>query len=160
MAMTADKLGRGIIAGFLATVALSVLFDPITLAARAAGLTSPSLACLVHFIVGSLIWGAAFAAMNDHLYGPSWLRGTLFGVIAWAALVLIVLSLRREGFARIDVALVRSVPMLVLHMIYGALLGSIYAALAPETGRDARGEQRTIAQHDPHEHHGLRPSVR
>ncbi|MGD9847265.1 MAG: DUF6789 family protein, partial [Variibacter sp.] len=127
---------------------------------RAAGLTSPSLACLVHFIVGSLIWGAAFAAMNDHLYGPSWLRGTLLGIIAWAALVLIVLSLRREGFARIDVALVRSVPMLVLHMIYGALLGSIYAALAPDVGRDARGEDHAASRHDPHEHHGLRPSVR
>ena len=44
--MTTDKLGRGIVAGFLATVALSILFDPIALAARTAGATSPSLACL------------------------------------------------------------------------------------------------------------------
>ena len=156
--MTADKLGRGIVAGFLATVALSVLFDPIALAARAAGLTSPSLACLVHFIVGSLIWGAAFAALNDHLYGPAWLRGLTFGVAAWAVVVLAVLSLRREGFAHIDVALVRSVPMLVLHMIYGALLGGIYSALRPDADEGQR--KGAPALQDEHAHHDLHPIPR
>lgn len=156
--MTADKLGRGIVAGFLATVALSVLFDPIALAARAAGLTSPSLACLVHFIVGSLIWGAAFAALNDHLYGPAWLRGVTFGVAAWAVVVLAVLSLRREGFAHVDVALVRSVPMLVLHMIYGALLGGIYSVLMPDADEGRR--KGSPALQDEHAHHDLHPIPR
>jgi hypothetical protein len=159
MIMTVDKLGRGIVAGFLATVALSVLFDPIALAARAAGLTSPSLACLMHFIVGSLIWGAAFAALNDHLYGPAWLRGVTFGVAAWAVVVLAVLSLRREGFAHVDVALVRSVPMLVLHMIYGALLGGIYSALMPEAEDGQRNGSRAPRQ-DEHAHHDLHPIPR
>jgi hypothetical protein len=156
MTMTTDKLGRGIVAGFLATVALSILFDPIALAARTAGVTSPSLACLVHFLVGSLIWGVAFAALNDHLRGPAWLRGLMFGVAAWGFVALLLSTLREGRLAGIDVTLVRSVPMLVLHMIYGALLGSIYAALAPA----AVGKDNRAALHDDHAHHDLHPIAR
>jgi hypothetical protein len=159
MAMTADRLGQGIIAGFLATVALSVLFDPIALAARAAGVTSPPVACLAHFVVGSLLWGALYSVLDEHLWGPPWLRGLVFGVVAWAVAVLVVLSLRREGFTAIDVALVRSAPMLVLHMIYGALLGGIYVALAPADGRLRRDGACPPHAEESHRH-DLRPLAR
>lgn len=127
-----DVIGRGIIAGFLATLALSAVFDPIATLARMADVLPPTFAWVLHFTVGSLIWGAGFALAHDHMRGPSWLRGLLFGIGAWLVVMLAVMPLTRGGFFGLALGLAAPVAMLLMHLIYGAVLGGVYGLLRPQ----------------------------
>jgi hypothetical protein len=124
-----DKVGRGIIAGFLATIALSAMLDPIAMLVRTTGILSPTLGWLLHFLVGTLVWGAGFALVHDWLRGPSWLRGVLFGVAAWLVVVITVVAMRRLGLFGVELGLVTPAAMLAIHVVFGALLGGIYDLL-------------------------------
>jgi hypothetical protein len=146
-----DKIGKGIVAGFLATFALSVLLDPMAMIARTAGVLSPTLGWTLHFLIGSVIWGAGFALVHDVLRGPSWVRGIAFGLVSWMVVVLAILPVTRLGLFGVELSFAASVAMLLVHMIYGAVLGGIYGALvAPED------EPRRRV----HRHHDLRPLAR
>jgi uncharacterized protein DUF6789 len=124
-----DKIGRGIIAGFLATIALSAMLDPIAMLVRTAGILSPTLGWLLHFLVGTLVWGAGFALVQGWLRGPSWLRGIEFGVGAWLLVVIIVVVMRRLGLFGVDLGFVTPLAMLAIHIVFGGLLGGIYDLL-------------------------------
>ena len=141
-----DKIGKGIVAGFLATFVLSVLLDPMAMVARTAGVLSPTLGWTLHFLIGSVIWGAGFALVHDLLRGPSWLRGIAFGIVSWIVLVAAILPLTRGGLFGVEIGLAASIAMLLVHMIYGTVLGGIYGALiAPED--EHRGPR---SRHDLH----------
>jgi uncharacterized membrane protein YagU involved in acid resistance len=144
-----DVIGRGIIAGFLATLALSAVFDPIATLARMADVLPPTFAWVLHFTVGSLIWGAGFAVAHDHMRGPSWARGLLFGIGAWLVVMLTVMPLTRGGFFGLALGLATPVAMLLMHLIYGAALGGIYGLLLP---KDAAEDRHGEADHASHAH--------
>ena len=76
-----DRIGNGIVAGFIATLVMSALHEPVALVTAAAGMRAP-VGLLFHFFVGTLIWGSAFGIVHDWLAGPSWLRGVVFGSVA------------------------------------------------------------------------------
>jgi Family of unknown function (DUF6789) len=139
-----DKIGRGIIAGFLATIALSAMLDPIAMLVRSAGILSPTLGWLLHFLVGTLVWGAGFALVHDWLRGPSWLRGILFGVGAWLLVVITVVAMRRFGLFGFDLGFATPLAMLAIHVVFGALLGGIYDLLgsSPESKAPRRPPAR------------------
>jgi hypothetical protein len=141
-----DKIGRGIIAGFLATIALSAMLDPIAMLVRTAGILSPTLGWLLHFLVGTLVWGAGFALVQGWLRGPSWLRGIEFGVGAWLLVVITVIVMRRFGLFGIDLGFATPLAMLAIHVVFGALLGGIYDLLGsspePQTPQRARERPR------------------
>jgi Family of unknown function (DUF6789) len=121
-----DKIGRGIIAGFLATIALSAMLDPIAMVVRTSGILSPPLGWLLHFLVGTLVWGAGFALVHDWLRGPSWLRGILFGIGAWLLVVITVVTMTRLGLFGVELGFATPLAMLAVHVVFGALLGGIY----------------------------------
>ena len=73
-----DRIGNGIVAGFIATLVMSGLHEPVGLVTTAVGLHAP-LGLLFHFFVGTLLWGGVFGIAHDWLVGPSWVRGVLFG---------------------------------------------------------------------------------
>ena len=118
-----DKIGRGIIAGFLATIARSAMLDPIAMLVRTAGILSPTLGWLLHFLVGTLVWGAGFALVQQ------WLRGVEFGIGAWLLVVVTVVVMRRLGLFGVDLGFATPLAMLAIHMVFGALLGGIYDLL-------------------------------
>ena len=130
-----DVIGRGIIAGFLATLALSAMFDPMTMVARAAGVLSPTFGWLLHFLVGSVIWGVGFALAYPFLYGAAWIRGLLFGAGAWLLVMLTVMPLTHAGWFGLALGLTTPAVMFLVHLVYGALLGGIYGVLDPNDGR-------------------------
>ena len=68
-----DRIGNGIVAGFIATFVMSALHEPVALVTAAVGLHAP-LGLLFHFFVGTLLWGGAFGIAHDWLSGPSWAR--------------------------------------------------------------------------------------
>ena len=73
-----DRIGNGIVAGFIATLVMSALHEPVTLVTEAVGVNKPITGLLFHFFVGTLLWGSVFGFAHDYLPGPSWLRGVIF----------------------------------------------------------------------------------
>lgn len=140
-----DKLGRGIIAGFLATIVLSAMLDPIAMVVRSADLLSPSLGWLLHFLVGTLVWGAGFALVHDVLRGPSWLRGVIFGAGAWLAVIVAVTLMRGVGLFVIDLGVATPAAMLAVNMVFGAILGVIYDLI----GTDPAEKVATLHEDEP-----------
>src|SRR6478735_6697586 len=85
-----DRIGNGIVAGFIATFVMSALHEPLALVTAAVGMRAP-VGLLFHFFVGTLIWGSAFGIVHDWLAGPSWVPGIVFGFGA-ALIVMFVVA--------------------------------------------------------------------
>ena len=145
----------GLIAGFIATVALSILMisksamglmpqlNPIEDIVRVAHvLTSLSLPLpfgwLGHFFLGTVIWGLVYAAWHASLPGAPVVKGLIFGVLAWLAMMIVFMPLAGHGpFAR-SLGPQAAVATLVLHLVYGAVLGVVYAKVAHENSGTGR----------------------
>ena len=83
-----------------------------------------------HFIVGSLIWGLTFGATESMTERPAyWLKGVIFGVIAWALMMMAFMPLAGSGFFGAKIGPSVAVGMLVLHLVFGAVLGAAYGVL-------------------------------
>ena len=59
-----DRIGNGIVAGFIATLVMSALHEPVALMTAAVGVRAP-VGLLFHFFVGTLLWGGAFGLVHD-----------------------------------------------------------------------------------------------
>lgn len=136
---------KGIIAGLVATLALSALmiarmaagllpqFDPIELLANMLVMGGDrALGWVVHFVLGAVVWGALYALTEPYLpvQGRA-RRGTLFGVLAWLMVMLAVMPLAGAGVFALRMGVVAPFVTLVLHLAYGVVLGSVYGRLAP-----------------------------
>ncbi len=91
-----DRIGNGIVAGFIATFVMSALHEPMALVTAAVGLRAP-VGLLFHFFVGTLLWGGLFGFVHDWLVGPSWLRGIVFGFVAALAVLFVIAPLAGSG---------------------------------------------------------------
>jgi uncharacterized membrane protein YagU involved in acid resistance len=134
-------LPKGVEAGFIATVLISLLiyaqrslgiqpeFDLLGLLAKAAATRDVYMVWILHFLVGSVLWGGLFAAFSPHLPGPKWLRGALFGVLAWLAMMLAFMP--AAGLPIFAMGMGPSIPVsaFVLHMIFGITMGETYQLL-------------------------------
>jgi len=135
-------ISKGVEAGFVATVVISMLmlaqsaagiapaFNMISLLTQAANTPDyPSVAWIAHFAIGSVLWGAGFAAFSPHLRGPHWFRGVTFGVLAWLAMM--VLFLPTAGLPIFAQGVGTTIPLLglLLHLVFGAVLGETYHLL-------------------------------
>ena len=79
-----------------------------------------------HFLIGTVLWGIVFAAVETALPGPGWLRGVWFSIGAWFAMMLILMPLAGAGFFGLGLGWSIPVMTLMLHMVWGAVLGWIY----------------------------------
>ncbi len=135
-------VGKGVEAGFVATIVISVLmlvqhaagvapqFNLISLLVTAAGTPeTPMLGWVLHFIIGAGVWGAGFAVFSPHLPGPHWLRGLAFGILAW--LLMMVAFLPSAGLPIFASGMGTQIPVvsLALHLVYGLVLGETYHLL-------------------------------
>jgi hypothetical protein len=64
------------VAGFIATLVMSALHEPVVLLTAAAGMDAPATGWLFHFFVGTLLWGGLFGVVHDYLFGPSGCAGS------------------------------------------------------------------------------------
>jgi hypothetical protein len=140
--MAMGDVSKGVEAGFVATIIISMLmlvqyaagvapgFDLIALIEQAANTPDyASLAWIVHFVVGGVLWGVGFAALSPHLPGPHWLRGLMFGVLAWLAMMVVFLP--AAGLPMFAMGQGTTIPLvsLALHLVFGAVLGECYHLL-------------------------------
>ena len=140
-------VGRALIAGFVATVVISMLmimrvsagimswFRPIEimdLTAQELFGTPDSavLGWLLHFIVGTVIWGGLFLLLEHRLPGGSYTRrGLVFGTGAWLAVMVIVFPLAGSGLFGLGFGLIVPITTMITHWIFGAVLGASYGWL-------------------------------
>jgi hypothetical protein len=155
----AEKLVRAVLVGFIATVLMSMVLAIAYVVAGVLGSASPEapilsrwawglannvvtrqaetavpIAVILHFVAG-IGWAIAYAFLwEPHLSGPGWRRGLLFAPIPWAASLLVFLPAVGGGLLglALGAGLLPIAGNLVLHLVYGVTLGTLYP---PETDR-------------------------
>jgi hypothetical protein len=133
---------KGLEAGFIATIFASIIlfaqqmlgfmpnFNLIDVLLTSAGTPGqPLLGWALHFVIGVGLWGAGFAAFSPHLPGPHWLRGLIFGALAWLAMM--VAFLPSAGLPMFAAGMGIAIPlyMLAFHLFFGLVLGESYHLL-------------------------------
>ena len=147
--LTLSHLGRGIAAGFVATVVLSVLMlmknamglmpdlDVIKMLSQMMGNSGPAMAWLAHFVIGSVIWGSLFAWLSPLLPGPQWLRGVVFATGAWLMMMIAIMPMAGAGAFGLSLGIISPIATLMLHWVYGAVLGGTYGSLVDANAKVA-----------------------
>lgn len=132
--MSSRKLGKAVLAGFLATWAMIFLGfvatrmgTPFldwsrTLGAYFMGI--PYLGYVLFFIAGVLMAIIYMAFFHDRLPGSSWQRGLFFAVLMWILTGAILAPVMQMGFF-MGGAMV-ALGTLVTYIVYGLVLGMIY----------------------------------
>lgn len=138
-----NKYIAGIIAGFIATVVLSLLMmlksmmglmPDLDLIAMLASMMNgnPVLAWLAHFMIGTIGYGIVMAlvagkAINKNLM----LVGIILGFVGWLVMMIAMMPMMGKGIfgSNMPSGLMIPIATLVLHLIFGAVLGGIYSKL-------------------------------
>jgi hypothetical protein len=87
---------------------------------------------LGHFALGTVAWGIIYAALQASLPGAPVVKGLIFGALAWLVMMIIFMPLAGHGLFALSLGPQATVATLVLHLIYGAVLGVAYAKVAHE----------------------------
>ena len=133
------RVSKGIFAGFIATIILSLLMmlkammgmmpelNVIQMLTQMSGAPSPSVGWAMHFMIGSVIWGGLFALLYDRIPGGSALmKGIVFGIAAWLLMMVMVMPMAGAGLFGMNFGMAAPVMTLMLHIIFGMVLGLVY----------------------------------
>ncbi len=83
-----------------------------------------------HVMIGTSISGIAFALLRRLLPGKtSLIKGVVFGVAAWAMMMIAVIPITGAGLFGLHLGIMAPVMTLVLHVIYGVVLGLPFGKL-------------------------------
>ncbi len=133
---------KGLLAGLIATAALSALMmlkarmgvlpqlDVIRMLGEMVGNGSRTVGWLAHFLIGTVAWGLLYVAMFGAADRGHWWRGIVFAVGAWLVMMIAVMPMAGAGFFGWDLGALAPVATLMLHLIYGIVLGATYGALS------------------------------
>lgn len=85
-------------------------------------------------MIGAIVWGGLFAWLDPHLPGNShWLKGVTFGVGAWLLMMIAIMPMAGAGLFGMNFGMMAPAMTLMLHVIFGAVLGGVYGAERPAT---------------------------
>lgn len=142
------NIGKGIFAGFAATVVLSVLMVMKSMMGMMPQMNAikmltgmahqfmgtpamPLVGWLLHFMIGSIIWGVLFALLVRAIPGKSpIIKGMVFGTAAWLLMMVMVMPMTGAGLFAVHLGIGAPIATLMLHWAFGAVLGGVYAKLA------------------------------
>ncbi len=141
------NVSKGMIAGLAATIVLSMimiakgmmgLMPELNVIAMLSTMMNakPVVGWAAHFMIGIIGWGVGFAAVFKLLPGGSSVtKGIGFAVAAWLMMMLIVMPLAGAGLFGLNLGMVAPVMTLMLHAIFGVVLGFVFGRLggAPAT---------------------------
>jgi hypothetical protein len=138
------SVARGLIAALTATLVVSLLmllkqalgFMPnvnlVMELANALGYHSAIAGWTAHLIIGVLAWGLLFSWLDRYMRFAHWVNGLFFASVVWLGVMLIVLPAAGRGlFGVRGLELGTPTVTLLLHWIYGFVLGSVYGLLQP-----------------------------
>jgi hypothetical protein len=135
---------KGLLAGLAATIVLSLLMVmkammglmpqldlPKMLAGMMGSPDKPLIGWIVHFAIGIVIYGVAIAALDSKLPGTSRVgHGVMLGVVGWLIMMLVLMPVVGAGLFGMNMGIMASMMTLVLHLIFGAVLGWVYSRSA------------------------------
>ncbi len=146
-----SRVQKGMIAGFVATVAVSILEAVNLFAGRwvepfpifVAGLIGMPgnlmVGWIVHFIAGTIILGSLFGILCPRMPGQTpETKGIIFAVGAWAVLMVMVFLAGDPRMFRDSGGFGMVAWMLVSHAVFGIVLGNVYARLVEREKRAAK----------------------
>lgn len=133
-----ETLKSGLIAGFIATIVLSVIkaamdvIPQLDVAAMIAGMmgTAIGVGWIIRFRIGTVAWGGGFALVHDRLSsGGAVMQGVVFGILAWLAMMIMIMPTAGAGLFGMARGPMAPVMTLVLHIIFGVVLGATFHRL-------------------------------
>jgi hypothetical protein len=135
------NIKAGLISGFIATLVLSAIMvlkakmglmpdlNAIKMLARM--LHGPLImGWAAHFMIGVVAWGILFALLVDKLPGGVISSAIVFSIGAWLAMMLGPMPMAGAGLFGLHIGIMAPVATLVLHLIWGLVLGISYKRLA------------------------------
>ena len=142
-------IGNAMFASLIGTIVLSVIMvmkqnagiapqlNPIADLAGVAhsllGIPNVSLVgWLLHFAVGTFVWGPLFGVIHLALPGSNLGKGLIFGIGAWLLMMGIFSPIAGHGLFGMNVGMVVPLMTLMLHLVYGAVLGVAFGKFSPE----------------------------
>jgi hypothetical protein len=146
-------ISRGLAAGLVATIVLSLVIvlkqslgilpqlSTILVLAQMLGYQSLAVGWLVHFIVGVFLWGPLYAWIDPKSGYPHWFIGMMFATCVWLGVMLIIMPAVGAGIFGLELGIVTPTATLILHWIYGVVLGVVFGSpkfrLAPLASQKA-----------------------
>jgi hypothetical protein len=133
-------IGRGLVAGLAATIALSLVIvlkqalgvlpqlSTISVLAQMLGYQSLAVGWALHFFVGVILWGPLYAWIDPKSSYPHWFNGIIFATCVWLGVMLIIMPAVGAGVFGLELGLVTPTATLILHWIYGAVLGGVFSS--------------------------------
>ncbi len=147
------NIGKGMLAGLAATAVLSVLMVmkammgvmpaldlPKMIAGMMGSPDTPILGWAIHFMIGVVAYGIAVSLFGQR-FGSSTVSGIVIGAVGWLIMMLVLMPMAGVGVFALSMGTMAPVMTLVLHLIFGAVLGWTYGKLmaggsvAPPAGR-------------------------
>ncbi len=147
-------IGKGLLAGLAATIVLSVLMVlkaqagllpqldlPKMLAGMVGSPDTPMLGWAVHFFIGIVLYGVAMAVLDARHPGQSSVaHALLIAFVGWLIMMIVLMPMAGAGWFGIHLGIMAAVMTLVLHLVFGAVLGWTYVRLMhPGHGEHAHG---------------------
>lgn len=140
-------MGKGIIAGFVATVVLSLLMlmksmmglmpelnviQMLTEMANARMGTPPEpmVGWVLHFIIGTFVYGILYHLLRGALPGGAVVSGIIVGLIGWLVMMIVIMPMAGAGLFGLNLGIMAPIMTMMLHVIFGAVLGFTYRKLA------------------------------
>jgi len=131
------NIKAGIISGFVATIALSIIMvvktkmgimPELNAIKMLAGMMGSSLymGWVAHFMIGTFVWGILFALLVNKLPGGVMISAILFSIGAWLIMMLGPMPMAGEGLFGLKLGMMAPVATLMLHIIWGVVLGLVY----------------------------------
>ena len=133
-------ISRGLGAGLAATIVLSLVIvlkqalgvlpqlSTISVLAQMLGYQSLAVGWILHFFVGVILWGPLYAWIDPKSSFPHWFNGMIFASCVWLGVMLIIMPEVGAGLFGLELGLVTPTATLILHWIYGAVLGGVFSS--------------------------------
>jgi hypothetical protein len=156
----------GILAGFAATCVASVimlmnnaigkipdLHIPQTLSVMLGEPDHIMVGGITFFITGTFLFGIIYPLIAPRLpVRSNPVKGLLFGVAIWLAMMLLVMPLAGAGFFAVNRSAIAPAAVLLLTLVYGMVLAAVYAwdraggePLAKRSGGKPRGHNHSVS---------------
>lgn len=134
---------KGMGAAFIATVVLSALMVMKSMMGLMPGLDlpkmiagmmgtpgTPAVGWAVHFMIGTLVYGLAISLLEKPLPGDNHVvHGLILSVIFWLVMMVMLMPMAGAGLFGMQFGIMGPVMTLMLHLIFGAVLGWVYGRL-------------------------------
>ena len=146
-----SNITKGVMAGFIATLVLTALMmmkkmmgvmpelDPVhmmsVMAAQKMGMeTNMMVGWVMHFMIGAVAWGGAFAVLNNILPTQNqMIKGIILGIGAWLIMMVGPMVMAGNGLFGLALGPIAPVMTFMLHIVFGVVLGLVYQKLTHST---------------------------